>query len=69
MSKKQGASIIRGAGDMIGRKQRKCLRCGGMFSSRGPEHRICARHSGKSRSKYEDSEQPDPWPDLRENDF
>ena len=38
---------------MIERKRRKCLRCGEMFNSRGPEHRICGRHGNQTRNKYE----------------
>ncbi len=37
------------------RKQRRCLACGEMFSSAGPENRICQRHRGdRKRTKYED---------------
>ena len=39
------------AGDQC--KMRKCLKCGRMFKSTGPENRICGRHKMK-RSKYED---------------
>lgn len=63
MGKRKSASRFRGAGDMQDRKKRKCLTCGQLFSSRGPENRICPRHSSLSkRSKYEEAERADPWP-------
>lgn len=37
------------------RKLRKCLVCGEMFNSEGPERRICGKHkSRRRRSKYDD---------------
>lgn len=37
------------------RKPRKCLVCGEMFNSDGPEQRICEKHPSKRRrTKYDD---------------
>ena len=46
------------------RKQRKCLMCGRMFNSSGPEHRICERHrETRKRTKYDD------WAEIKYEDW